>query len=75
PEVICVTGDHATPSQLRAHSWHPVPFLMWGPRVGVDSVSRFDEEAARVGAFGLQSAKDLMALMLAAAGRLAKFGA
>lgn len=34
PDVVCVTGDHATPSQFRAHSWHRVPFLLWGPRVG-----------------------------------------
>ena len=25
PDVIAVTGDHATPSQMAAHSWHPVP--------------------------------------------------
>ena len=38
PDVIAVTGDHATPSQMAAHSWHPVPVLMWGPRVGRDDV-------------------------------------
>lgn len=75
PSVICVTGDHATPSQLRAHSWHPVPFVMWGPSVGIDSVKAFNEEAARSGAFGHILGKDLMPLMLAAAGRLLKFGA
>lgn len=75
PNVICVTGDHATPSPFRSHSWHPVPFLLWGPMVGVDGVERFDEEAARSGACGTLPGKDLMALMLAAAGRLAKFGA
>ena len=75
PDVICVTGDHATPSPLKGHSWHPVPFLLWGPRVGVDQVDRFDEEAARLGAFGHQAAKDLMAFMLGASGRLYTFGA
>ncbi|MGH2707127.1 MAG: 2,3-bisphosphoglycerate-independent phosphoglycerate mutase, partial [Actinomycetota bacterium] len=74
PQVLCVTGDHATPSQLRSHSWHPVPFLLWGPAVGVDGVDRFHEEAARAGAFGLQQGKNLMALMLGAGGRLARFG-
>ena len=34
PDVLVVTGDHSTPSQMAAHSWHPVPVLMWGPRVG-----------------------------------------
>lgn len=75
PDVLCVTGDHATPAPLRGHSWHPVPFLMWGPRVGVDKVTRFDEEAARHGNFGHQLAKDLMAFMLGSAGRLSTFGA
>ncbi len=32
PDVLVVTGDHSTPSQMAAHSWHPVPVLMWGPR-------------------------------------------
>ncbi len=73
--VICVTGDHATPAPLQRHSWHPVPFLMWGESVGVDAVDRFDEEAARHGAFGYQYAKDLMAFMLAATGRLGTYGA
>lgn len=74
PDVICVTGDHATPSQLRGHSWHPVPFLLWGPSVGRDGVDRFDEESAIAGGFGRQRAVHLMALMLGAANRLAKFG-
>lgn len=74
-DVICVTGDHSTPSQLRAHSWHPVPFVLWGPNVGMDGVDSFDEEAATRGGFGRQRAIHLMGLILGAAGRLAKFGA
>lgn len=75
PDVICVSGDHATPSQLRAHSWHPVPVVMRGPRIAVDGVTAFDEEAARAGGLGHVLGKDLMALMLAGAGRLIKYGA
>jgi len=75
PDVLCITGDHATPSPLRGHSWHPVPFLMLGQRVGVDATAKFDEESSRQGGFGHILAKDLMALMMAAAGRLTKFGA
>lgn len=73
--VICVTGDHATPAPLQGHSWHPVPFLMWGKSVGMDLVDRFDEESARRGAFGYQMGKDLMSFMLAATGRLSTYGA
>jgi 2,3-bisphosphoglycerate-independent phosphoglycerate mutase len=75
PGVICVTGDHSTPAPLMRHSWHPVPFLMWGPSVGVDLVTRFDEEAARTGNFGYQLARDLMTFMLAVTGRLSSYGA
>ena len=75
PDVVCVTGDHATPSQLRSHSWHPVPFVLWGPRVGVDRVEVFDEEAARAGGCGSIMGKDVMGLMLAGAARLIKYGA
>ena len=59
---------------MRNHSWHPVPFLMWGPTVGADLVERFDELSGRSGAFGQRLGKDLMPLMLAAAGRLARYG-
>jgi 2,3-bisphosphoglycerate-independent phosphoglycerate mutase len=75
PDVICVTGDHATPSQLRSHSWHPVPFVLWGPRVGVDGAQVFDEEAALAGGYGSLLGKDVMGLMLAGAGRMIKYGA
>lgn len=75
PDVLCVTGDHCTPSFLRGHSWHPVPFLLWGPSVGVDTRTKFNEEEARLGAFGHILAKELMPLMLACAGRLGKYGA
>ncbi|HUQ64446.1 MAG TPA: 2,3-bisphosphoglycerate-independent phosphoglycerate mutase [Acidimicrobiales bacterium] len=75
PDVIIVTGDHATPSQMAAHSWHPVPALMWGPRVGRDDVSQFGERWCLHGALGRRRSKELMPLALAAAGRLAKYGA
>jgi len=75
PEVIVVTGDHSTPSQMAAHSWHPVPALMWGARVGRDATERFGERRCAGGMLGLRPTKDLMPIALAAAGRLAKYGA
>jgi 2,3-bisphosphoglycerate-independent phosphoglycerate mutase len=75
PDVLIVTGDHATPSQMAAHSWHPVPVLVWGPRVGRDPVQRFGESACLGGALGRRPTIDLMPLALSAAGRLAKYGA
>jgi 2,3-bisphosphoglycerate-independent phosphoglycerate mutase len=75
PDVLVVTGDHSTPSQMAAHSWHPVPVLMWGSLVGRDDVGRFGERWCREGALGRRPATELMPIMLAAAGRLAKYGA
>ena len=75
PDVIAVTGDHATPSQMAAHSWHSVPVLLHGERVGRDQVERFGERYALQGALGRRPARELMPIMLNVAGRLAKYGA
>jgi 2,3-bisphosphoglycerate-independent phosphoglycerate mutase len=75
PDVIVVSGDHSTPTQMAAHSWHPVPALLWSERCGRDDVDRFGERWCRHGGLGLRPTKDLMALMLANAGRLQKYGA
>lgn len=75
PEVLAVTGDHAAPTQLSAHSWHPVPTLLWGDWVGRDAVTRFGERACATGMLGHLRAQDLLPLMLASAGRLEKYGA
>ncbi len=75
PDVVAVTGDHATPSQMAAHSWHPVPVLLHGDLVGRDPVSRFGERDCLQGALGRRPARELMPIMLNCAGRLAKYGA
>ncbi len=76
PDVIVVTGDHSTPSQLKAHSWHPVPLLMWAPgMVRPDRSIEFGERSCARGGLGTFQAADIMPLALAHAGRLAKYGA
>ena len=75
PDVLVITGDHSSPTQLSGHSWHPVPSVMWGPRVGRDHVDTFGERAATTGLLGRLPTKDMMPIMLAAAGRLEKYGA
>lgn len=75
PDVLVVTGDHAAPTQLSAHSWHPVPVLMWGRHVGRDRTERFGERWCLRGALGRRPTRELMPLALAAAGRLEKYGA
>jgi 2,3-bisphosphoglycerate-independent phosphoglycerate mutase len=75
PDVLCVTGDHSTPVPMRGHSWHPVPAMIAGPWAGADRFDRFHERHARAGSLGTLASKDLMAVLLANAGRLDKFGA
>jgi 2,3-bisphosphoglycerate-independent phosphoglycerate mutase len=75
PDVIVVSGDHSTPSQIAAHSWHPVPTLLWSEHCGRDDTTRYGERWCRHGMLGIRPTRDLMPLMLANAGRLAKYGA
>jgi 2,3-bisphosphoglycerate-independent phosphoglycerate mutase len=75
PDVLVITGDHATPSVLAAHGWHPVPVLIAGAHCGADPVSRFTERDCAGGSLGLLPAHDLMALVMANALRLTKYGA
>ncbi len=75
PDVLCVTGDHSTPVPVKQHSWHPVPVLVFAPLCGADQMPRFHEKSARLGSLGLLASKDLMAVLLANAGRLDKYGA
>ena len=76
PDVLAVSADHSTPAPMRAHSWHPVPLLLHAPATGfVDAGERFHELEAARGALGTLPARELMGLLLAHAGRLAKFGA
>ena len=76
PDVLIVTGDHSTPSRLKAHSFHPVPTLLWAPATTrPDEVTEFGERNCLRGGLGQFLAKDLMPLAMAHAGRLQKFGA
>ena len=75
PDVLIVAGDHATPSLLAHHSWHPVPFLLhsrWTLGEGIDG---FSERACARGSLGTFPAVHIMLLALSHAGKLAKFGA
>jgi 2,3-bisphosphoglycerate-independent phosphoglycerate mutase len=75
PGVVAVTGDHATPSQMAAHSWHPVPVLVHGPRCGRDDTDRFGERWCRAGGLGFRPSMELLPILMANAGHLAKYGA
>jgi 2,3-bisphosphoglycerate-independent phosphoglycerate mutase len=74
-DVVAVSGDHASPAVLRGHGWQPVPVLLWGRYAGADAVTEFTERACAAGSLGIFPAQELMPLLLANGGRLAKFGA
>lgn len=75
PDVLVVTGDHSTPAALAAHSWHPVPALLYAATCRPDEVDRFGEKYCLRGGLGRLPMMNLMALALAHAGRLTKYGA
>jgi 2,3-bisphosphoglycerate-independent phosphoglycerate mutase len=76
PDVVLVTGDHSTPAKLQAHSWHPVPVVLWSKHCRPDAVDWFGERACVGGGLGPRiPAIDLMPLAMANALRLKKFGA
>ena len=75
PDVLVITGDHSTPSIMRSHSWHPVPCVISSQRVLPVPAVAFSERGCAVGSLGHINSTSLMALALAHAGRLAKFGA
>jgi len=75
PDVMVVTGDHASPSILAAHGWQPVPVLIASRYSGTDPVTSFSERACAAGTLGIIPAQHLMPLVLANALRLTKFGA
>ncbi len=75
PDVLVVTGDHATPAVLGGHSWHPVPVLLHGRWAWPDGVEGFSERACARGSLGILPAHHLMPLVMATARRFTKFGA
>jgi 2,3-bisphosphoglycerate-independent phosphoglycerate mutase len=75
PDVLVVTGDHSTPSQLRAHSWHPVPVMIVSGWTRPDRDATFGERSCQRGELGVFPGRELMGLALAHAQRLTKYGA
>ena len=68
--IVCVTGDHATPTYPDViHSGDPVPFLLNGPGVRADAVERFGELDCAAGILGQLRGPDMMPVLLNAADR------
>ena len=75
PDVLVVSGDHATPSILAGHGWQPVPALVASAYCGGDPVTRFTERDCAGGTLGLIPAHALMPVVMANALRFTKYGA
>ncbi|MDI6740456.1 MAG: 2,3-bisphosphoglycerate-independent phosphoglycerate mutase [Candidatus Edwardsbacteria bacterium] len=75
PDVLVITSDHSTPSTMKGHSWHPNPFLLNARTAMPGWTEEFTERNCALGNLGRFPATDVMPLMLAHAGKLAKFGA
>ena len=76
PDVVIITGDHSTPSNLKSHSWHPVPVLIFSKHCRADNVLKFGERNCITGGLGPRlPAKELIPIAMANAQRLEKFGA
>lgn len=75
PDCFVVTGDHSTPCKMKAHSWHPNPFLLNSPFGRKDSAVSFTELECAKGILGKFAAINAMTLMLAHTLKLKKYGA
>jgi len=75
PAVVCVTADHSTPCVLKAHSWHPVPVVLWSKWGRRDGVEAFGETACACGGLGRQRGIHLMPMLVAHALGFGKYGA
>ncbi len=75
PDVVLVTGDHSTPSVMRSHSWHPVPFVLAGGSGRSGAAEGFGETECARGVHGVRRGRELMPLAVARTGRLGKYGA
>jgi 2,3-bisphosphoglycerate-independent phosphoglycerate mutase len=75
PDVIIVTGDHSTPAKMKAHSSHPIPFLIKADCVRPDGLAGFGERECGRGAWGVVPTTKLIQLALAYADKVLKYGA
>ncbi len=74
-DVVVVTGDHSTPAMMKAHSWHPVPTILYSQYCRCDDVNAFSEKACLRGGLGIFPSTDIMPLAMANALKLNKYGA
>jgi 2,3-bisphosphoglycerate-independent phosphoglycerate mutase len=75
PDLLIVTGDHSTPAVAKAHTAHPVPFLLNAAETRPDGVASFGERECAKGAWGVIPGPMLIRIALGYTGKLKKYGA
>ncbi len=74
PDVLAVTGDHATPAKLLSHSWHGVPFLLRSEYT-LPTADSFGERTCASGSLGVFQAEEIMGFLMGNALKLNRYGA
>jgi 2,3-bisphosphoglycerate-independent phosphoglycerate mutase len=75
PDLLIVTGDHSTPAVSKAHTSHPVPFLINARETRPDGIAKFGERECARGVWGVIPGQMLIRIALACTGKLKKLGA
>jgi 2,3-bisphosphoglycerate-independent phosphoglycerate mutase len=57
---VVITCDHSTPCNLKSHSHHPVPVLLYNPNQQPDKTTSFSEKQSKKGDLGKFYGKDFM---------------
>jgi 2,3-bisphosphoglycerate-independent phosphoglycerate mutase len=74
-DVLIVTGDHSTPSVMKAHSGHPVPFIINAKNIRPDAAKHFGENECAKGIWRLIRTPYLIQLALSYGDKINKYGA
>ncbi len=74
PDVLAITGDHATPAKLLSHSWHGVPFLLHSDYT-LPTADSFGERACAGGSLGVFPGEEIMGFLMGNALKLNRYGA
>jgi len=62
--AIAVLPDHATPCEVRTHTYDAVPFIIYNPELESDSVLEYTEMACSEGGFGVIKEDEFMRNLL-----------
>jgi len=62
--IICVSADHTTACEKKAHTADPVPILICGGKIAPDGSLSFSEKAAKSGSLGELRGRQIMSVLV-----------